>query len=41
MSWNESSFEASPGRSIPSAVGRMAAKIATTLRDRADADHPD
>lgn len=38
---DESSFEASPRHHVPSAVGRVAAKVAGTLRDRADAGHPE
>jgi pyruvate dehydrogenase (quinone) len=38
---DESSFEASPGHHVPSTIGRVAAKVAATLRDRADADHPE
>jgi pyruvate dehydrogenase (quinone)/pyruvate oxidase len=38
---DESSFEASPAHHIPSAVGKVAAKVAATLRDRTNADHPE
>jgi FAD/FMN-containing dehydrogenase len=41
LTYDESSFEASPGHHIPSTVGKVAAKVAATLRDRADADHPE
>ena len=38
---DESSFEASPGHHIPSAIGPAAAKVAATLRDHANAEHPE
>ena len=38
---DESSFDASPGHIVPSAVGRVAGKVAEKLRDRAEDSHPE
>jgi pyruvate dehydrogenase (quinone)/pyruvate oxidase len=37
---DESSFSASPGHVVPSAVGRVAAKVAERIRDHTDPEHP-
>jgi pyruvate dehydrogenase (quinone)/pyruvate oxidase len=37
---DESSFSASPGHVVPSAVGRVAARVADRIRDHTDPEHP-